>query len=168
MLFALHHGDRVERLIVADIAPRTYVGNQDAVIASLNGVDLSCVSSRDDADRLLSDTIDSASLRAFLLTNLVRRDGQYAWRINLPSIVASLLSIYAFPEAPGLSYDGPALFVAGAESNYVRAGDEAPIRSLFPDARFTRIAGAGHWLHADHPAEFQAIVKRFLSEQGTS
>jgi len=166
MQFALHHGDRVERLIVADIAPRTYVGNQDAVIAALEAMDMSLVGSRADADRLLARTIDQPPLRAFLLTNLVRLDDGFAWRINLPAIVANLLTIYAFPEPAGLAYQGPALFVAGAESNYVRNEDEAPIRALFPDAQFSRIAGAGHWLHADHPDEFRAIVQHFVTEQG--
>ncbi|MGI9394163.1 MAG: alpha/beta fold hydrolase, partial [Boseongicola sp.] len=30
-------------------------------------------------------------------------------------------------------------------------------------ARFAKLNGAGHWLHADKPREFQAAVEAFLS-----
>jgi esterase len=34
---------------------------------------------------------------------------------------------------------------------------------LFPAARFVTVKDAGHWLHADNPAGFRAVVDAFLA-----
>ena len=39
----------------------------------------------------------------------------------------------------------------------------ARIKALFPKARFARLTGAGHWLHADRPREFEEAVRVFLN-----
>ena len=36
------------------------------------------------------------------------------------------------------------------------------IRPLFPHARFAKLPGAGHWLHADKPREFEQTLRVFL------
>ncbi|MEI9962505.1 MAG: hypothetical protein WDM76_15720 [Limisphaerales bacterium] len=36
------------------------------------------------------------------------------------------------------------------------------IRELFPQSKIQSIAEAGHWIHADKPAEFLQIVLNFL------
>jgi esterase len=36
------------------------------------------------------------------------------------------------------------------------------IKTLFPAARFAKIPGAGHWLHADRPREFEATIAAFF------
>ena len=37
------------------------------------------------------------------------------------------------------------------------------IRSRFPGARFVTLKNAGHWLHADNPSGFIAVVEAFLT-----
>ena len=64
---------------------------------------------------------------------------------------------------PGTAYPGPALFVAGARSNYIQPEHEPGIRRLFPRARIIRIEGAGHWVHAEQPQAFLRAVSAFLS-----
>ncbi|MCA3468248.1 MAG: alpha/beta hydrolase, partial [Rhodobacter sp.] len=36
------------------------------------------------------------------------------------------------------------------------------IIALFPRARFAKIPGAGHWLHAEKPREFEETLRVFL------
>ena len=48
-------------------------------------------------------------------------------------------------------------------SAYVQPEARPIIKALFPAARFARIPGAGHWLHADRPREFEAAVAAFLT-----
>ena len=52
--------------------------------------------------------------------------------------------------------------LTGAESDYVTRAHRDPIRALFPKARFASLPGAGHWLHAEKPREFEATVRAFL------
>jgi len=59
-------------------------------------------------------------------------------------------------------FDHPVLFLTGSESGYVRPEHRATILALFPRARFARLNGAGHWLHADRPREFEETVRVFL------
>ncbi|MEM6261556.1 MAG: hypothetical protein AAGI38_03540 [Bacteroidota bacterium] len=40
--------------------------------------------------------------------------------------------------------------------------DKPAIKEVFPHATFAKIPGAGHWLHAEKPAEFLEIVQGFL------
>ena len=63
---------------------------------------------------------------------------------------------------PGRAYQGPALFVAGSMSNYLRPEYEPAIRGLFPNAEIANIDNAGHWVHAEQPTAFLAIVEGFL------
>ena len=60
-------------------------------------------------------------------------------------------------------YAGPTLFIAGATSNYIQPAHRPVIRALFPKARFVTLKNAGHWLHADNPAGFVAVVEAFLT-----
>ncbi len=66
----------------------------------------------------------------------------------------------------GAAYRGPTLFVAGAVSDYVRPEHRPAIRALFPAARFVTLKHAGHWLHADNPEGFVAVIEAFLSAGG--
>ena len=65
--------------------------------------------------------------------------------------------------AEGHVYEGPTLFIAGTRSDYVRPEHEPEIRRLFPKAEIARIENASHWLHAEQPAAFLAIVEPFLT-----
>ena len=71
----------------------------------------------------------------------------------------------SFPAIPdGQCYEGPTLFLRGAQSSYIKDKDASLIYRLFPKARFATLADAGHWLHADQPQAFIAHVSSFLQE----
>jgi pimeloyl-ACP methyl ester carboxylesterase len=98
------------------------------------------------------------------LQNLIVDDGKVRWRLNLEAIERNFPQILSFPELPaGTAYRGPALFLAGARSDYIRAEHEPGIQRLFPQARITRVEGAGHWVHAEQPQAFLETVGPFLS-----
>lgn len=156
-------GDWAERLVVVDIAPVDYPA-PTAQLDALRGLDLAKVTRRSEADRLMSATISDPAERAFLLQNLVFGDGPPHWRLNLAAIEQSMPDILGFPDlSPGTAYHGPTLFIAGADSGYVRSEHEPAIRKLFPAAEFVRIPGASHWVHAEQPEAFLATAERFLT-----
>ncbi len=163
MLLALRRPEKVRRLIVADIAPVGYDHTQLPLIEAMQGVDLTSVSSRRNADAMLAGKVLEASVRAFLLQSLDLKTSPPRWRINLDVLAAQMSDIMGFPSVTA-RFNKPALFLTGGASDYVQAGHHAGILALFPQAEFRQIAGVGHWLHAEKPREFEAEVRAFLDD----
>jgi pimeloyl-ACP methyl ester carboxylesterase len=161
MAAALEAPGAITRLMVADIAPVRYPPAYRSYAEAMAAVPLHPALTRIEADRSLAAGIDSPAIRAFLLQNL-RFGAQPAWRINLPVIAACLPLIEDWPELDENAYNGPALFVAGARSDYIRPEHRPLIRLLFPAAVFATLKNAGHWLHADNPDGFVSLVDAFL------
>ena len=166
MQLALTQGGMIRRLVVADIAPVAYGHDQTRHIDAMRALDLTDLSTRGEADRRLSATIPDPSLRAFFLQSLdLKAEGGPRWRLNLDVLEAEMPKIVGWPDTTG-RFDGPTLFLTGAESHYVKPEYRDTIRALFPAARFAKLPGAGHWLHADKPREFEETVRLFLDAAG--
>jgi esterase len=162
MQLALTRPDLVHRLVVADIAPVAYDHDQTRHVRAMAGMDLSSITTRADADAALATTVEDPALRAFFLQSLDLRQHPPRWKLNLPVLEAEMPKIVGWPGTEG-HFDRPALFLTGAASTYVRPEHREIIRALFPKARFARIPGAGHWLHAEQPRAFEETVRVFLA-----
>ncbi|WP_298910300.1 alpha/beta fold hydrolase [uncultured Aliiroseovarius sp.] len=160
MILALQDAALVNKLLVADIAPIPYRHSQQSMIEAMCTIDLDLVNTRGDADRQLAEVLDDASVRAFLLQSLNVKE--QAWRLNLDVLEAEMAKIVGFPDVSG-SFDGPTLFLAGSNSDYVLPEHRPTIKALFPAAKQAKIPGAGHWLHAEKPREFEAAARSFLN-----
>lgn len=161
MVLALAHPERVDRLVIADIAPVAYDHTQIQFIEAMRRVDLAKIQKRSDADAQLALSIDDPSLRSFFTQSLDLKERR--WTLNLDTLAKEMPRILSFPEVSG-QFDGPTLFLTGNESTYVTREHRDTIRALFPTARFAGIPGAGHWLHAEKPREFEAAVRIFLDQ----
>ena len=157
MRLALSAPARVQRLVVADIAPVPYPSHFGGYTQAMLKVPRSAT--RTEADALLAPTIADPAIRGFLLHNF--RPG-VGWRIGLEEIAAALPRVETW-DGKAESFAGPTLFVTGARSDYVLPEYRPAILRLFPAARFVAIKDAGHWLHAEQPAAFNATVAAFLA-----
>lgn len=167
MALALAEPARVAALVVADIAPAAYGHSHLAIVRAMRAADISGVRRRSEGEALLASAVDEPQLRAFLLQNLVIEDGGACWRLNLAALEAGMDALIGWPEAlAGARFDGPALFVHGGASDYVRPGHGPAIRAHFPSAEMREVPGAGHWLHAEKPAEFLAATAPWLDAPG--
>jgi esterase len=162
MQIALQTAARVRKLIVVDIAPKRYPHHHDGVLDAMQALDVTAHRTRHALDRARSDGIPDDHVRQFILTNVVRDTDSdaFAWRLNLPAIVANYARLAAAPH--GDAFVRPALFIKGAASKYIQAGDREVIEALFPEARAKVIANAGHWPHAEKPQVFAKLVHDFL------
>jgi len=163
MVVALRRPDLVERLVVVDVAPVTYAHGFGDYARAMQGVDLSGVTRRAEVDVALASAVPDPGVRAFLLQNLVVEAGVARWRANLTALERDMATISSFPSIPpDRRFDGPTLFVAGGESDYVHR-DQAPlVRTLFPAAQLAVIPAAGHWVHAERLDDFLAVLVPFL------
>ncbi len=161
MQLALSHPERVNRLIVADIAPISYSRRHDPVIEGLKKVNEAQLASRKDADQLLSKYVIEPEVRGFLLKSLTRnQQGHFQLKFNLQSIAANYEHLIQGPD--GTPFNGPTLFIKGSESPYIQEKHRATTLKLFPNTRLKIITGTGHWLHAEKPAIFNRLVLEFL------
>jgi pimeloyl-ACP methyl ester carboxylesterase len=182
MLLALRWPELLRALVVVDIAPTDYPetgGRTDdpdeeaspfaAFIAAMQSVDLDALRTREEADRALREAVPSRMVRSFLLQSLVRDgigdDGRWKWRLNLETLARDLGALRKFPVPPaGATYDGPVLWIAGANSTYVLDEDRPRMDALFPSTRLVRVKHAGHWVHSEQPEVFLETVRRFLRQ----
>ena len=165
MRLALESPARVARMVVVDIAPVRSTGDHEPLLEAMARVDPAHAASRGEVERALAPDVPDDGMRQFVLQNLVRTGQGFAWRVNLPAIRARMADILDFPAVPGdARYYGPALFVRGEGSSYVLPEHGPAIRALFPAARIATVAGAGHWVHAEQPARFLALLSEFLDE----
>lgn len=164
MLLACRHPERVERLIVADIAPKDYhwAGHR-ANFAAMNALNLAELNSRTEAELRLEGQVPDWAMRKFLTTNLDRAEaGGWRWVVNLPVLTAALGTLERNSLAPGDRYAGPTLFIAGGRSDYVQPADHAAIHRHFPAARIEVIPESGHNPHMETREKFVALVRAGL------
>jgi esterase len=164
MQFALSNPDRVDKLIIVDIAPREYPRLHDELLEALASVNLSAAVSRQQVDDQLSKKIPEIVVRQFLMKNLTRDSaGAYAWKANLQAIRRSYVEI-AREIASAIPFPSPTLFVKGNKVNYIVDSDIPMIKALFPNVQIVGV-DSGHWVHADAPTVFAEIVTSFLRER---
>lgn len=164
MMLASLHPDRVDKLIVADIAPKPYRAHHTDILDALQSVDFNTMPSREDVNEHMFSRLKDAGVVAFLLKSLYwESPEQLAFRFNVPVLAASNESIGQ--ELPkDYRYDGPTMFLRGANSDYIKDKDQPRIKTHFPKSVLVTLKDAGHWLHAEQPEAFAESTKAFLKK----
>ena len=128
---------------------------------SNKGIRIEGLKKRSEADSALQERVPDDTTRAFLLQSLDLKSAPPRWRINLDVLAEEMHKILGWPGTEG-TYPGRVLFVSGGKSDYVLPEHRPAIKALFPTARFVKIPGTGHWLHAEKPREFESTVAVWL------
>jgi len=176
MCFAADYPERIEKLIVVDIAPKNYFLLNDEsqyflhknILQAMLEIDFSKKESRKEVENYLLQKIDSTQIVQFLLKNVHRKKEthHFEWRLNVPVLFENLDEIISgvnerwFEDRlPIFNYQ--VLFIKGADSNYILPEDFDSIRRIYPEAAIVEIPNAGHWLHAEQPELFMEAVNKF-------
>jgi pimeloyl-ACP methyl ester carboxylesterase len=166
MQFALRYPEKVEKLIVVDIAPKSYPLLHDKVFEAIESIRPDMVTDRAAAAQQLSLILgNDPTMIQFLLKNLTRLSrGGFAWKANMPVIIETYEDLMqnVIGSDP---YKGAVLFVKGENSDYIQPEDVSLIQRFFPHAVLITIPKAGHWVHADTPEVFAQELISFLNQE---
>ena len=164
MYFAQQHPQRVSRLVIADMGIRAYEPHHDQIFKGLYAVDVNFCDSRKTASDRLSQHIKDHGVQQFLLKSLYWKEpGKLAWRFNLDVLHTEIDQVLR--ALPDTMVNIPTLFIRGGKSDYIKEDEIPSIHQLFPQAIVETIPLAGHWLHAERPAEFLEMTLAFLGNQ---
>ena len=156
------YSNLLEKLVVADIAPKYYPVRHRTILDGLLSVRLDQIENRNEAEEQLSHLILEPAVRMFLLKNLEKDPvNGFRWKINLPVIDRHISNVGkdTYPPEP---VKIPTLFIRGINSDYVKDEDIMDIRKHFTNSSVESIGNAGHWLHAEQPKAFMDTVMQFL------
>lgn len=164
MTLALTDPARLMRLILVDIAPVAYADQHTSIIDAMLALPLVNITRRQDAERALEPSVPDPAIRMFLLQNLQIDAGGAHWRLNLPVLRQSMPALIgALPVTRYAQFRHPVHFIRGELSDRVRDADLPRFLQTFPDCQVHTVPNAGHWPHAEAPAEFRTCLARALS-----
>ncbi|MEL0632740.1 alpha/beta fold hydrolase [Pseudoalteromonas carrageenovora] len=163
MQLALTQSERVNKLVVLDIAPVSYPARHTQILNALNAVADEKVNDRKQADSIMIPFIDEPGVRQFLLKSLAKNEsGQFTWRFNLEVLSKKYSTITAnVNENNSCLCD--TLFIKGNDSDYILPEHRSAITARFKNTKAKIIHGAGHWLHAQKPLAVNKAISDFLT-----
>ena len=163
MELALTEPGRVNKLVVADIAPVTYADQHRVILDALQLVANQGCQTRTEAEALLGEVIEDPGVVGYLLMSLGRSVNRaaYQWRFNLVSLARAYGRLREAP-SEAAPFQGHTLFLKGSESAYIQTSHEREIKRRFPCSQLVTVNRAGHWLHIDQPEQFCGAVQEFL------
>ncbi len=177
MYFAAEYPEKINKLVVVDIAPKDYFQLQETsqyylhknILESLIEIKEANYTNRQEVADALTIKIDGDSLVQFLMKNfyLNKENGRVACRVNAPVIYDALDDIiagvdYRWFEDRLPIFNYPVSFIRGEKSNYVMDSDLPKIKEIYPEVVIETIPNAGHWLHAEQPQLFMDALQRFI------
>lgn len=152
---------RVEKLVVLDIAPVAYDmrnNGHDKTLHALNAVLEHAAQSRNDAMKIMMEILNQPLLVGFLLKSFNNETKN--WKFNLRAINHNIQHISDWQTAP--AWDKPTLFVKGEKSHYILPEYREAILSQFPNSKLNIIANAGHNVHTEKPESTLRAIARIL------
>ncbi len=165
MQFALTYPEKVDKLIVVDIAPHAYPPQHDDILDALRSVEPGAYTKRKEIDDALARKLPDPALRQFLLKNLERADtGAFRWSIDLAAIEHNYPAITQAVQGTHARFEKPTLFIRAERSGYIRDQDMPAIRELFPYSRLATLPGVGHWVQVEARRRFARLVLAFLGQ----
>jgi pimeloyl-ACP methyl ester carboxylesterase len=165
MRLALSYPEKVEKLIVVDIAPSAYDDRHHEVFEALFAANVTGQINREAVQEVLRKKLqgDETTVQ-FLMKGLTRKDdgNGYQWKFNVDSLWNNyhIISGKIDSDKPFMH---PTLFIKGQKSSYINSSNFSDILRLFPHHQLVEIKEAGHWVHAEKPEAFLEAVTNFLS-----
>jgi esterase len=161
-VFAGLHPDLVSHVIAEDVGPERPRQIADSYARRVEQEDQGWASQDELLARLRQSNpaMSEAVLQAYVRHGTRRRDdGRIVWKRD-PNLVKGFVptDLWPFVEQIG----SPILYVLGGRSTIVSPATQDMLRARLPQVRIVTMPGLGHYPSDEQPAEFTAIVERFL------
>ena len=163
-VFAGLHPDLVTAVISEDVGPERPSQLADNVARQLKQEDATGWASEEELLAQLKTSYPRTSeeiLRAYSHYGTKKRpDGRVIWKRD-PAIANGFVptELWRFVR----QIKPPIIYILGGRSTVVPAATQEELKKALPQAEIVTVAGAGHYPSEESPAEFLAIVERFLS-----
>lgn len=156
--------ERIQKLIIADVAPFAYEPKHNEIFEILSSIQFEKYENRKDIEQyILSKMPNDFATAQFILKNIKRNDESMAFefKFNLNVLKRSYQNIISY--VPNKGYKENVLFLAGEKSDYISSSTTIHLFDLYPNAEIEIIKNAGHWIHAENPSEVYEKVKEFIN-----
>ena len=162
MQFANLYPQKIDKLVVVDIAPKAYPNGHEIYFKALFEINNTPIKSRGQAEEIMEKWVKEPAIKQFLLKSLYRTpQGTYTLRMNVDAIYNFYHQISGAISS-SWPFNNEVLFIRGARSNYIQPIDEKTIHDQFPNCEIVTIPNAGHWVHAENPTLFVQVLSKFL------
>jgi esterase len=169
-MYAARNPQKVERLVIVDIAPESDPRGARRIAAGVQARDIF-----DDpeeavaAARAANPRPPEDALRHRILNNLISTaDGKWTFRYDVALRNGSGARVIPTPEEAERTWaslsqiTSPTLLIRGVESDILSPEQAERMCSLIPDCRMVEVAESGHSVPLDNPAGFLKAVRTFL------
>jgi pimeloyl-ACP methyl ester carboxylesterase len=163
-VFAGLHPELVTAVISEDVGPERPSQLADNVARQLKQEDATGWASEEELLAQLKTSYPRTSeeiLRAYSHYGTKKRaDGRVIWKRD-PAIANGFVptELWRFVR----QIQPPILYILGGRSTVVPVATQEELKMALPQAEIVTVAGAGHYPSEESPAEFLAIVEKFLS-----
>ena len=172
IVYASQNPQRVSRLIIEDAGPGAFENSEGAkrIVQELQSTPVGFANWQAASDfmRQLRPTVTEEARQQRLCSMLkALPDGSYTWRYDHAGIARTRLNpdparvVDLTPHVREIACR--TLVVRGARSDYLQPHMARAMCEANRRLRWTEIPDAGHYIHDDQPALFQALVVDFLS-----
>lgn len=166
MAFAVQNPERLDKLVVLDIAPKTYEGYIPQYLMTclnaLSKVDLASVGSRKEASAILSQNGVDLADALFLVQSLQKTEDGFKWEFDIDTIKEYFAIINSNPIENTDQYLGDSLFLRGGKSFFILDEDILDIKKYFPNSHIRDIANSKHNVHVENSQEVFKFTREFI------
>ncbi|MDD2636071.1 MAG: alpha/beta fold hydrolase [Bacteroidales bacterium] len=174
MFFVAKYPDYIQKLIIADISPRSYKTllehdpNRNFHLNLLSIMKKLDLSEHKDYRSLSKELKEHGDvIKNVILKNIKKIDGHFTWEINVSALFNNINDILE-----GLNPDDfidnkiiiETLFLKASNSTYITSSDKDLIYFIFSNVHIKEIINAGHWLHYDNPKDTVNEILIFLNK----
>ena len=172
--FAIKFPHRIDKLIVADIAPGAYkyldepsshVNFHLNLLTLMSNINPENYCTYREVENVLK--AEDSQIKNLILKNIKKQNGKLVWKLNFKSIMENINNIlggYSPDDFIENKIETETVFLKAQNSDYISNNDEKFIRFAFRNVKIHTIVNSSHWLHYEQPEQVAAAISYFVDQ----